>query len=97
MSHPADTRRGRPPGRRTMYGKARRVDPRIDRTYQLEVARRIRDARLERDIAPDELGLAAGIGERSIYRIENGEHRPLVRTICRIAAAMGMMPSELMP
>lgn len=90
-------RPGRPPGARDMHGKARRVDPRWDRDYRLAIARRIRDARIEQDIAASELGAAAGIGQRSIYRIETGEHRPLAQTICRIALALGLSPSELMP
>ncbi len=90
-------KRGRPQGSPDRHGKALRVDPRIDRACQLEVARRIRDARLERDIAVNELSLAAGLGERGLYRIESGQRRPLAQTICRVAAALGISPSELMP
>ena len=89
--------RGRPRGSRDMHGRARRFDPMQDRAYRDAIARRVRAARLEQDISPTELAAAVGLSPSNICRIERGEARPLAQTLCRIAVALGLSPSELMP
>jgi DNA-binding XRE family transcriptional regulator len=88
---------GRPPGRKDMRGRAQRFDPRCDRDYRDAIARRLHAARLERDVSAYELGAAVGLDASSIYKIERGDSNPLARTLCRIAVALGLSPSELMP
>lgn len=90
-------KRGRPVGARDMHGKANRFDPRHDRAYAAAIGKRLNIARVERDVSAYELGLAAGIAPSFVYKIERGEHCPLAKTICRLAVALGMSPSELMP
>ena len=70
-----------------MHGKAQRVDKTADRAYRAAIAQRVRDARLERDVSPYELGAATGLDASCIYKIERGEVRVLAQTLCRIAAA----------
>lgn len=88
---------GRPPGSRDRHGKARRFDPRWDHDYRVAVARRIRDARIEQDVAVLELAAATGLSAVTIHLIERGKRTPLVSTLCRIAVALGLSPAELVP
>jgi DNA-binding XRE family transcriptional regulator len=88
---------GRPPGARDHYGKARRVDPRKLAAYHLAIGSRLRDRRLELDIAAAELAAATGSHPRTIYRIERGERNTKIGTFVKFALALSMSPSELMP
>lgn len=89
---------------RAMWGKARRVDPSQVTGYSMELGRRIRDLRLELDISIDELSAASGVAKTVITRLErgvschySGARNPHYLTIVRIALALGVMPSEVMP
>lgn len=89
---------------RAMYGRARRVDLRSMRTFAVELGRRIRQHRLEQDIPLNELAEASGVCIQALSHIENGvcsrrngDSNPRYATIVRIAMALGIMPSELMP
>jgi ribosome-binding protein aMBF1 (putative translation factor) len=90
-------RPGRPRGSSDLHGKARRFDPRWDRDYLVAIGRRLHDARAERDVSASELGAACGLDASCIYKIERGDSNPLARTLCRLAVALGLSPSELMP
>jgi ribosome-binding protein aMBF1 (putative translation factor) len=87
----------RPLGRKDMHGHARRYDPKLDQPYQHAIAKRLQDARLERDVSLTELAAATGYDPSSIAKIERGENWPNTRTLCRLAVALGLSPSELMP
>lgn len=87
-----------------MWGRAHRVDVQRMQSYSIELGRRIRDLRLERDISIAELAAASGVNFHAISRIENGAsdrhgrgRNPLYLTIVRLALALGVSPSELMP
>lgn len=88
---------GRPQGSPDRYGRAVRFDPRLDGAYLVAIGQRLRDARLERDVSASELGAACGLDASCIYKIERGDSNPLARTLCRLAVALGLSPSELMP
>lgn len=89
--------RGRPRGSRDHNGRAKRFDPALDLVYRKAIAQRLHDARVERDVSAFELGAATGLCASSIYKIERGEKRVLAQTLCRLAVALGLSPSELMP
>ena len=92
--------RGRPLKRgRQLHGHARRVAAGEMQTYMRRLAQSIRDARLERGVAISELAAATGLNEHNLYRIERAEHArtPTLLTIVRIARALDMQPSELVP
>ena len=86
-----------------LFGKARRFDAKWLPIYLERVCRNLRDARLERDIGICELSAASGITASAICRIEKIRSSrgsipdALVSTIIRLAVAMGLSPSEVMP
>lgn len=80
-----------------MYGKARRYDPRSESAYRQALARRIRDTRKALDISCAELAAAIGGHPATITKIERCQKNPLYTTIVRIAVALGVSPSELLP
>lgn len=68
------------------------------RTYCRQIARLIRDAMAERDLPARELYRACGVHPVSISRILKGRRMVIsVGTIVRLARAMDMQPSELLP
>jgi len=81
-----------------LRGHARRVANRETEVYRARLAQNVRDARLERGVAVSELAAAAGLDKCNIHRIERGERGwPDMLTLVRIARALDMQPSELMP
>ena len=55
----------------------------------------IRSKRIQKGITQDVLSGFAGIARTHLTMIENGTKQANFNTICRIAAALGMKPSEL--
>jgi ribosome-binding protein aMBF1 (putative translation factor) len=82
---------------RAMWGKATKYDPRRERAYRHALAHRVRNARLEADVSIDELAAAIAGHPRTIHEIETAAINPKFMTIVRIAVALGLSPSELMP
>jgi len=82
---------------RAMWGKARRVEVRRLDLYLIATGARIRAVRLERDISLAELAAAIGGHPTTVHKIETGKRNASVRTIARIALALDVSPSELMP
>lgn len=87
---------GRNTGRMLM-GRARKVDERQLRAYSIALGRNIRQARLEQSVAMDELAAASGVHELTVLAIELGRQNAHYTTIVRIARALGLSPSELIP
>lgn len=96
----------RPLGRKDMQGRAQRVRLQDVPQYFRIIGRLVRDARLERDVSLSELAAAIGTDQHHIARLERGVIRPKTNTkpygpstglIVRIALALNMQPSELMP
>lgn len=89
--------RGRPLGSKDRHGKAARFDIRSERAYLTAVGSRIRDRRVELDISVNELAHATGLNQGNLHRIERGERSLFISTLCRIAVALRLYPSELIP
>lgn len=84
------------------WGKAKRVDVGVLRAYSLAIGRNVRQVRTERCISLDELSAASGVDRWAISRLEHGHTRgkarnPLFLTIVRLALALELSPSELVP
>ena len=85
------------------HGHAQRFDERESRVYALALARKIREAREDQDIAVSELAAATGIDRRDLHRLERGVRKdgritnPKLDTLVRIARALGLSPSEILP
>jgi DNA-binding Xre family transcriptional regulator len=81
------------------YGRAKLVREAERPIYMLAIGKRIRDKRLEKDIAISELSAATRLHYTTIKRLEDGDHRRDfgMWTLVRIALALGCQPSELMP
>jgi hypothetical protein len=90
-------RPGRPVGSLDLHGKAKRVDQRRIPVYLDRVRLKIRALRLEQDVSVDELAQASGMGRHGLWKIESGETSANLRSIVRIALALGIQPSELLP
>jgi len=65
--------------------KARRCDVRI----------RLREARLRKVLTQEELAQRSGVAEATISRIESGQQEARISTVRKLAAALGIEPSEL--
>jgi len=55
----------------------------------------LKELRESQFLTQHELAEKAGVGIATIARIEKGTRRPTFRTIKRLAAALGVEPSEL--
>ena len=56
---------------------------------------RLKELRESRFLTQRELAAKADVGVSTIVRIEKGQQTPTFRTIKRLAAALGVDPSEL--
>ncbi len=88
---------GRPRGVCDMHGKAKLVDQKKIPLYLVRVAKMVRDARIERDVSVDELSRASGVDRWSIWKLEACRNSANLSTLVRLALALGMQPSELLP
>lgn len=61
----------------------------------MTVGERIKAARERKVWGQAELARAAGLSPNTLYRIENGTHRPRPITIRKLAEALGLDPAEL--
>lgn len=81
-----------------LSGRARRVKPAQVDLYLTDVARRLRDLRLERGVSVAELAAGAGVSEFTVFDLESGRSRtPSMTTLVRIAYALGLSPPEMLP
>jgi transcriptional regulator with XRE-family HTH domain len=56
----------------------------------------IRTLRTEHGVSQEELGLRTGVHRNYIGGLERGERQPTVVTVAKLAAALGVQPSELL-
>lgn len=56
---------------------------------------KLKELREARALSLRELAELAGVGHNTIYRIEHGQTTTIPRTVRRLAAALGVDPSEL--
>ena len=61
-----------------------------------KLGQRIRKLRKQQKLSQTELAEKAGVALMTISRIERGEHDPHVRTLVRIARALGVSTISLM-
>ncbi|NPV80695.1 MAG: helix-turn-helix transcriptional regulator [Firmicutes bacterium] len=57
---------------------------------------KIKALREQRRLSQQELAKAAGVAQASIHYIETGQKSPTVRTLDKLAAALGVPVSELL-
>jgi transcriptional regulator with XRE-family HTH domain len=56
---------------------------------------RLREARLRKVLTQEELAQRSGVAEATISRIESGQQEARISTVRKLAAALGLEPSEL--
>lgn len=59
------------------------------------IGKTVKKLRKEKGISQDTLSGLAGIARTHLTMIENGTKQANFETICKLAAALGMKPSEL--
>lgn len=57
----------------------------------------VKELREKEFLSVDELAKRSGVSRSVIYNIESGKHKPIRRTIRKLAKALGVKPSELEP
>ena len=68
-----------------------------DKTFYLEVGRRIRAARKEIGLTQESLASLASLTRTSITNIEKGRQKLLLHTLADVAAALKVDPACLIP
>lgn len=76
-------------GSETVYEEGMDVTSEYPDIPLYQLGYRIKKARLEKDMMQEDLAKAAGIQQADISRIEKGMANPSVRTMKRIADALG--------
>lgn len=69
--------------------------PRADVLYLKAFGRAVRAAREKLELSQEELGFQSGIDRTYISGIERGVRNPTLKTMLRIATALGTKPSKL--
>lgn len=59
------------------------------------IGQRIRDIRIQRNVAQDALAHSVGLGKDAVFRAENATHALTLDTLLLIAAGLGVAPGEL--
>jgi transcriptional regulator with XRE-family HTH domain len=67
----------------------RKTESRDEEELQREIGRRVRAARMQAGLTQEDAAATAGIDWRRWQRIENGAVNPTVRTLARVATAIG--------
>jgi transcriptional regulator with XRE-family HTH domain len=62
----------------------------------MDLATRIRHARVAKSLTQRQLSEATGLTQQSISHFERGEARPSIDSLLRIARALGIQPGELL-
>jgi transcriptional regulator with XRE-family HTH domain len=70
------------------------VDPTAARAVRL--AQRLREMRERAGLSARQLGRAACMPRETVHRLERGAGMPSVTTLCRLADALEVEPSELL-
>ncbi|HEX5850897.1 MAG TPA: XRE family transcriptional regulator [Rubrobacter sp.] len=60
------------------------------------VGRRLREARLTRDMTQEEVSAASGVSVAHLSRLESGARQPSVATLLNVAAGLGISISDLL-
>ncbi len=62
-----------------------------------QISEQIRAARLRRGLSQRQIELALGMAESTFSRYESGQRMISAATLCRIAAVLGVAPSDFLP
>lgn len=72
-------------------------DP-VERSYMLELGRRLRKLREEREMTQHSLAKSSLVAADMISRLENGHYQsPGLRTLLRVADGLGVRVADLLP
>ena len=63
----------------------------------VKIGERLRDARVRRALTQQELAEKAGVGANTVARLERNETEPHMSTLQKLAHALGVDPSTLIP
>ena len=63
----------------------------------VKIGERLRDARVRRALTQQELADKAGVGANTVARLERNETEPHMSTLRKLAHALGVDPSTLIP
>lgn len=69
----------------------------VERAFNAEIGRRVRQARTRADLTQELLARKAGLTRGSITNIESGAQAPPPYRLVRLAAALGVEPAHLLP
>ena len=61
--------------------------------FNRELTQLLKKVRVEKGLTASELSLITGIGQRGIYKVENGETDPKLSTILKLCKALGVKVS----
>ena len=64
--------------------------------FLAEFGATVRELRKGKNLSQEELALEIGMDLTSINEIENGRRNPTLRTVVKIANALGVRPAELL-
>ena len=69
----------------------------MGRTLSAEIGARVRQVRTEAGLSGVKLAAAAGISQPFLSQLESGQSSVAIATLYRIANALGVQPSDLLP
>ena len=67
-----------------------------DKKTVLEIANKIKEARLKKDLKQSEVAEKAGLNKNYYAKVERGESKPSVITLTKILKALGIKSSEIL-
>lgn len=68
-----------------------------DKETVLEIANKIKEARLKKDLNQSEVAEKAGLNANYYAKVERGEAKPSVVTLTKILKALGIKSSDILP
>ncbi|MET9209840.1 helix-turn-helix domain-containing protein [Streptomyces sp. NPDC012438] len=69
----------------------------VERDFNAEIGRRVREARARAKLTQELLARKAGLTRGSITNIESGMQAPPPYRLVRLASALGVKPADLLP
>ncbi|MFG2803675.1 helix-turn-helix domain-containing protein [Streptomyces pseudovenezuelae] len=69
----------------------------VERAFNAEIGRRVREARAQAKLTQESLAHQAGLTRGSITNIESGAQAPPPYRLVRLASALGVEPADLLP
>jgi transcriptional regulator with XRE-family HTH domain len=69
----------------------------VERAYNVQIGRRVRQARVRAQLTQEFLARKAGLTRGSITNIESGAQAPPPYRLALLASALGVEPADLLP